>query len=75
MTRADRNRVTRELLAGVRESMRKIADAAPDHWNGHQLRIALLVVVNDQYKVVTDVKAYRRMTNEVKQFLYNHNLA
>ena len=73
MTKTDRRRFVNECMQGMRRDLLKIADTAPEHWNGHQLRAALKIVAQ-RYDTQPDRKAQRRHNNEVHAFLYNHNL-
>ena len=48
MTKADHIRIAEEIIAGFSGDMLATANAAPEDWNGYQLRMAA-VLIGERY--------------------------
>jgi hypothetical protein len=74
MTKRERRKIVNEMLVRTRMEMMRIADAAPEHFDGIHMRFALHVVASRFLPGAASDKFYRRRSNELKVFVYNEGL-
>jgi hypothetical protein len=72
MTAAQRRGIVRAMLTSARKDLIKIADAAPEDWNGHEMREALQIVA-ERFKS-SAMQEDKKRARAVDNFIYERNL-